>query len=153
MGIIHHTTYPRLPFITKHWTAIGRWTVPLACVLQGSYGRRKGQFLYTVFYEYAPNCSKPLYTGMTRKTVFGRLQSHISAPSDIGRCIHVTPIERLSIEVIEITGVIRMAEYHRIQELCPPLNRAGQKHTRESIERTINSIIRDQKKPKNQAHR
>ena len=146
MGIIHHTPYPQLPYETRNWTATGRWTVSLACILHGRHGRRKGQFLYTIFYEIAKNCSIPVYTGMTEKSIQGRLKGHVHGPSYVGYLINAIPVDLFSVEVIEIKGNLRMAERQRISKINPLLNRAERSRSTATVMRRVNKMINDYEK-------
>ena len=141
MGIIHHKSGPRTPIrnrterIIKEWGVLGRWKIPLANVLHGRHGRRHGNFLYTVYYG-----DMAMYTGVTRKTIHNRISNHIKYHSNLGECITYSPIEMLSIDVMEIEGNIWLAERQRIQQLRPPLNIAEHYHTQKKVTKVVQAI-------------
>ncbi len=139
MSIIPQFPDPR--YLSPEWTVIGRWEVPLSAVLNGKHGRRRGLFVYTVFYG-----TTPLYIGITRKTISTRLSGHLGATSNLGRCVKAAPIEMFTLIVLEIAGDLRIAERRCIDQLHPSLNIFERNRSRIAVERTINAITRDHKK-------
>lgn len=124
-----HRTYDA----SKSWSELGRWHINLADILNGRYGRKRGFYVYIIRYR-----DDVLYVGMTRDTIFTRLQRHIKDHSNIGACIKLSrDLTHWSVEVIKVTGNLDFAEKQHIWKYKPHLN-----------ERDNNRIVVDTKRIK-----